>query len=135
MARLVIGTADLELYDRMAAEVESYGHTCLWCVDGAEVVDTTVAGHVDAVFVDVNLTVFRGLEAIERLRAEPDVSAHMPLFLLSDDDVDPHVLERFGATARFPKTHDAYRLSEVLTQALGDRIMGDVDHEENDEVA
>jgi DNA-binding response OmpR family regulator len=123
MAKLLIGTADTDLYDRLSAEAEGFGHTCLWCTDGGEVVDTAIAGHVDAVFVDVNLSVFPGLEASQHLRAQPEVPHEMAIFLLSDDDVDVHVLERHGITARFPKTHEAWQVSEVITRTLRDEVV------------
>lgn len=122
MARLLVATSDTVLGEQLTAEAEAAGHACQWCVDGVDAVDAIGAETVDAVFLDINLAVFSGLEVAERVRADPNVPKELAVFLLSDDDVDPRVLERHGVTALFPKTHQSWQVVELLTRTLGDRI-------------
>jgi len=73
---------------------------------------------VDLALLDTRLATFSGFEVCEMLRADPGVPHELPIFLLSDDEVNPHVRLHIGATGVFPKTHGAHELQELLSSHL-----------------
>jgi len=114
MATVLIATMDSLVYDALSAEVSGEGHAVLWATDGKEACDQVLAQHVDFVFLVESLPVFGGFEVVEILRADPDVPAELPIFLLADERVEPHRFERSGFTGQFPKTHGYFELRELL---------------------
>jgi CheY-like chemotaxis protein len=87
-------------------------------VAGHTAFDTAIAHQPSVVLLDVNLPVHTGLELAALLRADPDLPRGLPVFLLTDDAVEPHTLERNGVTDVFPKTHDAAMLRELVVAAV-----------------
>lgn len=118
MARVLIATEDATLQAVLAAECAGEGHDTLWALNGQEALELGTGSGPDLVFLDPVLAVFSGVEACGMLREDPEVPGGLPIFLLTDDDVNPHTLARCGATGVFPKTHAAAELRELLADQL-----------------
>ncbi len=118
MAVVLIATSDSGLAITLSAEIEALGHEPLWEADGHTAHEAALESQPKVVFLDTNLPVHTGLELAALLRAEPDLPRELPVFLLSDDAVDTHTLERAGITALFPKAHDAATLRGILVEAV-----------------
>jgi CheY-like chemotaxis protein len=118
MASVLIATDDAALAHILWSEIEGMGFEALWEVAGHTAFDTAIAHQPSVVLLDVNLPVHTGLELAALLRADPDLPRGLPVFLLTDDAVEPHTLERNGVTDVFPKTHDAAMLRELVVAAV-----------------
>lgn len=118
MALVLIATDDFTVYRILAAEVEAEGHEAAWAAEGLEATQLPVTTPVALAFLDPALATFNGFEVCEMLRADPHVPHELPIFLLTDDEVNPHVRHRIGATGVFPKTHGAHEVRELLAKHL-----------------
>jgi len=116
MAKVLIATADVALFDVMSAEAAAEGHDVCWAVDGQEAYQQAAAREADFGLLDVNLGVFDAFETCGLLRGDPDVAADLPGILLTDDDVSPRKLEAAGFTGGLPKTHHAEDIRELLAR-------------------
>lgn len=118
MARSVlIATEDSGLYAVLSAEIEALGFEVHWATDGHDALEIALGESPCVVFTDVTLAVFNGMELCEHLRADPLVPRELPIYLLSDDALEPHALERVGVTGVFPKTHGGDALRELVVSA------------------
>lgn len=115
MPVVLIATSDSALANIFSAELEALGHEPLWEADGHAAHRAALESQPDLVLLDVTLPVHTGLELAALLRKEPDLPAHLPVLLLTDDAIEPHALEKAGVTQVFPKTHEASALRELLT--------------------
>lgn len=114
---VLIATEDSGAYAVLSAEVEALGFEPLWATDGHDAYELALAEEPCVVFADNVLSVFTGLELTARLREDPEIPRELPIYLLSDDALEPHVLERSGLTGVFPKTHSGDRLRELIYSA------------------
>lgn len=118
MAYVLIATDDSKLADILCAEIAGLGEDPICEADGYSAQVAALAHAPRVVLLDATLPVFNGLELAALLRADPDMPRELPIYLLTDDAVEPHALERAGVTGIFPKTHDAHQVREVLVDAL-----------------
>lgn len=118
MACVLIATEDFQAYRVLGAECEAEGHEAVWAVDGMDALEQTLGRGPDLVLLDPRLATFSGYELCEILRADPKVPGGLPIFLLTDDEVNPHVLMRIQASGVFPKTHGAHEVREFLSGQL-----------------
>jgi CheY-like chemotaxis protein len=118
MARILIATEDAALYAVLSAECGGEGHETLWAASGFEALQMTQSEGPDLVFLDLPLAVFTGTEVCSMLREDPTVPKSLPVYLVTDDDLNPHLILRCGATGIFPKTHAANELRELLSVKL-----------------
>jgi len=119
MATILLATGDTGLYDVFAAELGGEGHDVIWATDGREAYDLALEQSPDLVFLDVSLPIFNALETCTMLRGDPDVPTTLPVVLLSDEDLDPHKIEKARATRLFPRTHLVQALRDLLAAHLG----------------
>ncbi len=119
MARMLIATDNAGLYQVFAAELEGDRHDVHWAVNGKEAFDVVVENMPDMAFLDVHLPLFSGLAVSKLLRAEPAIPPEFPIVLLSDDPIDPHLVEKAQSSAVFPKQHLAQDLRELVCKLLG----------------
>ena len=118
MATILIATDDAALYTILSAECAGEGHETIWAANGHEALELALAHGPDLVCLDLPLAIFTGVEACTMLREDPTVPASLPIYLLTDDEVSPHVVQRCGATGIFPKTHAAADVRELLAEEL-----------------
>ena len=116
MATVLFASNDAELHALFEAEISGEGHEVVWAVDGQEACELALDRSPDMAFLDMRLDVFSGPEACNMLREDPEVPDAMPIYLLTDDDLDPHTIEKVRATGLFPKTHGAFALRELLAR-------------------
>ncbi len=119
MAHMLIATDNVGLYQVFAAELEGDRHEVHWAVNGKEAFDMLVESMPDLAFLDVHLPLFSGLGLSKLIRAEPAIPPEFPIVLLSDDPIDPHVVEKTRVSAVFPKQHLAQDLRELICRLLG----------------
>jgi two-component system chemotaxis response regulator CheY len=88
--------------------------------DGAEALDTLSQHHVDLVLADINMPVMNGMELVERMSKDPELS-NVPVVIvatpMSQDRVE-QVLDR-GARAYLAKPFRPEALRDVVIQILG----------------
>jgi len=118
MAKILLATDDAELYAILSAEIEGEGHSCLWAVNGQDAYETATQEQPDAVLLDVALDIFDGFECCAMLREDPDIPKELPILLLSDDALNPKLLERVLASRHFSKTHITHELIDLLADLL-----------------
>ena len=116
MAQILIATEDYREYETLSAEVEGEGHEALWASDGQEAVDLTLSRLPAMVFIDIKLPIFTGLEVVEMLRQDPDVPRALPVLVLCDDPMEPHLFERSGFSEQFSKKHAYQDVRELLAK-------------------
>lgn len=115
---ILFATSDGETGATLSAELEGMGYQADWTLDGFALCEAAAKLQPVAVILDRNLEVFSGLDSASRLRADPDIPPHLPLILLSDDDLDSHLLEKAGISAVIGKTHSFHELQELLSRLL-----------------
>ncbi len=118
MARILVATSDTKLYDTLDAELSGDGHEVVWGAEGNEAYQLALSAPPDLVFLDQHLSVFDGFEVCGLLRGDPEVPRELPVILLSDEEIDPHRLEKVRATCRFPKTHLVQELRDLIAKYL-----------------
>ncbi|MBI2421697.1 MAG: hypothetical protein HYV27_02625 [Candidatus Hydrogenedentes bacterium] len=118
MATIVLGTEDSTIWATFDAELGGLGHTVVWAATGQEVYDACLATPPDAVLLCPNLRVFDGFACCEILRNDPEISNALPIVLLTDEEPNPHDVEKAGFTGRFPETHSVQYLAERLSNWL-----------------
>jgi DNA-binding response OmpR family regulator len=118
MATVLIATGDSRVFEVLAAEAGGEGHRVLWAADGKEAYDMALSDAPDLVMLDSSLPVFDAFETCSLLRGDPTVPADLPVFVLSDEDLDRRRLEKVRLTGRFAKSHGASELREFLTRYL-----------------
>jgi len=116
MASILLATSDADLQSVIEAEITSLGYDVVWATDGLGAYDEALSLAPMLVLLDRHLEIFDGLEVCLRLREDPEVADHLPIFLLTDEDIDPRMLERAGVTSVFPKTHSASEIADLLAQ-------------------
>ena len=108
MVRRALGLCGLEV-----AEVYEAG-------DGAEALEQLAQHHIDLVLADINMPVMNGIEMVERMSKDPDLSS-VPVVIvatpMSQDRVE-HVLDK-GARAYLAKPFRPEALRDVVNQILG----------------
>lgn len=118
MATILIATIDTTEFDILAAEIEGEGHEVINATDGKDAIDLTLARQPAIVILDAALPVFDGFAVAGLLRNDPDVPRELPLVLLGDEPVEPHVFERSGFTTQFPKDHSHHEVRELLSRYI-----------------
>lgn len=113
MATILIATLDGQAFDSLSSEVLGEGHDVLWATDGKDACD--LAPGADIVFVDPALPIFNAFEVASILRGDPSVPRDLPILLLADDPVEPHLFERAGFTGQFRKSHSYCDVRELLS--------------------
>jgi two-component system chemotaxis response regulator CheY len=107
MVRRALGLCGLDV-----AEVYEAG-------DGAEALEQLAAHHVDLVLADINMPVMNGIELVERMSRDPELSA-VPVVIvatpMSQDRVE-HVLDK-GARAYLAKPFRPEALRDVVNQIV-----------------
>ncbi len=112
---ILLATGDADAQSVLDAEISSLGHEVVWVTDGLAACDEILASTPAIVFLDRQLEIFDGLEVCRRLREDPEVPDHLPVFLFTDEDIDVRILEKTGVTAIFPKTHSASEITALLS--------------------
>jgi len=116
MATVLIATMDSREFGVLSAEIEGEGHEALWAQDGQEAIDMTLERRPGVVFLDPQLPVFSGFEVAEILRGDPEVPGDLPLLLLCDGAIEPHLFDRSGFTAQFYKKHAHQEVRELMSR-------------------
>lgn len=116
MANILLATSDADLQSIIEAEVTALGYDLVWATDGLGAYDEALSAAPMLVLLDRRLEVFDGLEVCRRLREDPEVPDHLPVFLLTDEDLDPHTIEKARLTGIFPKTHGALETADLLAK-------------------
>ena len=115
MATILFASSDGALHGIFEAEIEGEGHTMLWAGDGQEAMELALAEQPDLVMLDLQLDIFDGLETCALLRQDPEIPRELPIVLLVSRDLDPHLVEKVGASQLFFKNHGAAELRETLS--------------------
>lgn len=119
MSKVLLASSDGETASILSAEIEAEGYEVEWVTDGLDAYEFVLSAAPSVLLLDRQLEIFSGLELCGRLREDPDAPKALPVYLLTDEPVDPHVLERAGATGVFPKTHPAGQLRDLLARHAG----------------
>lgn len=115
---VLLATSDAETGATLSAELEGLGYQAEWALDGFEACVAAAEHMPQAVILDRNLGVHTGLESAKRLREDPDIPPNLPIILLTDDDLDPHIRDGAGISGVIGKTHSLHELQELLSQLL-----------------
>jgi len=111
---ILVAGDDATLLDVLAGEIASEGYDVIVAMNGQEAYEQVLAHDPAVVFVRASMPVFNGFETCALLRGDPDIGAKLPVFVVTDESVDPHKLDEAGATGVFPVTHDAHDVRELL---------------------
>lgn len=121
MAIIVIASLDGEAVTTLSNELEAEGHKVRWAGDGQEACEMAVGAAL--VFLERELPVFSGFEVAAILRGDPDIPRELPILLLDDDAVDPHVFDHSGFTGQFRKSHSYHEVRELVSVHLRDTVV------------
>ena len=116
MGTVLIATADHNLAATLALELGALGFDTREENTGQDAL-ASVQGAV-AVFLDVNLPVFDGLEVASLLREDPDVPRELPIVLITGNDTNSRDMHAAGISLQLSKTHAVQELRELMGRAL-----------------
>lgn len=113
-SRIVIATANADLFNVFALELQGSAYEVQWELTGKDALDAVTAATPAGVLLDESLPIFNGIETCGFLRSDPSVPAELPIVLLTSEPLSPQVFDESGATAQFSKTHSVQELRELL---------------------
>ncbi len=119
MATILIADDDIVARDVIETSLVAEGHEVIGVMDGREAIDAALEHHPDMIFLAAALPIFNGYETCEILRNDPEISATLPIILLTTLEVDVRMRDRVGATECFPKSHTSNELQDLLVTHLG----------------
>ncbi len=111
---VIIGTENYGLYALLAAEVESAGYAAHWVADGLELLDAAERLSPKVLLLAENLPVLGAAECCMRMRQTPDIPRDLPVFFVTDNEVNPVLRDKAGFTGVFPATHASWELHDLL---------------------
>jgi DNA-binding response OmpR family regulator len=118
MGRVLVATADGGYFDIVDAEIAAEGHQSIWSTDGQDAQDLALSEQPDLVILDATLPVFSGLEVATALRGDPEVPSGLPIVVVGDEAIHPHLLEQAGVTFHARKTHSRHEMRDLLVECL-----------------
>ena len=118
MGRILVATDDAPTLAVIGAELAGAGHEVVEALTGQDAYEAALAETPDLVILDAELAVFDGFETARMIRDDPDMPPRLPVILLHGVDLDPHKVEKSGATGVFPKSHSAPALFDLLVTHL-----------------
>lgn len=114
MNLVIIGTENYDLYALLASELEAAGYATHWAADGLEALDATERLAPMALLLGESLPVLGATECCMRLRQIPEIQRDLPVFLVTDNEVNSAVRDKTGFTGVFPATHGSWELHDLL---------------------
>lgn len=118
MASILIASDDTAWATQVADCVAAEGYEPACVTNGLEACEQAAGSPPVLAFLDVNLPVYDGFETCRLLRAEPELPAATPIFLVGNVRPSPQQLENVGATGYLFKTFDAVALRDLLVEHL-----------------
>ena len=114
MLSVVVATDDLRIWETFAAEIEGAGCQAHWAADGLEALQRVASQSAHLIFLDLGITVVSAWDCCETLRGDPEVAADLAIYILTDDEVNPHTRDHKGATGIMAKTPAAGEIGDIL---------------------
>ncbi len=114
MDLVIIGTENYDLYALLSAELESAGYATYWAADGLEALDAAERLAPKALLLGESLPVLGATECCMRLRQVPEIHRDLPVYLVTDNEVNPVLRDKAGFTGVFPATHGSWELHDLL---------------------
>ena len=121
MAKILVAGEDMRVQDQMVATIEAEGYATVTANDGFEAQESALRERPDLILLEAKMAVFNGFETAAALREDPDIGAEIPIVLITDEDVDPHKIERCQITEVFPKTHGSIQFLDMVIRLLGNK--------------
>lgn len=118
MARIVVAGEDYAALTVLEAELRAANHEVTVVHDGQSACEAVLEVNPDMVFLEPSMPVFNGYEACRMMRDDPELSPALPVIFLVSVDTGNRLMEKAGATGRLPKRHEAWQVSELLSQYL-----------------
>ncbi len=119
MVKVLIAGEPGDTVDVLEAEVAGMGHDVAIAMTGQEAYELTLQEKPEAVFLTAQMPVFDGLTVCRMLRDDPDVPTDLPVFLVTDLELDPKAVDRAGLTDLLPSRHEETQVRELLSRHLG----------------
>jgi CheY-like chemotaxis protein len=124
MARILVADDDSTAIEVLSVALSAVGHEVIQASDGLAAYEATLEQQPRLVFLDVMMPVFDGYETCQRLRADPDVPADLPIIFLTSLDPDRRRIAEAGATDYLSKRHMVSGLQDLLARHLGPDAVG-----------
>lgn len=118
MPSVLVATMDANAQAILAAELEGEGYTVAWATDGQEAIELALSQQPLLILLDPALPVFNGMETAMMLRTEPELADWTSIYLLTNEDIDPHTIDKCRANGVFAKTHQHHQVRELLAEVL-----------------
>lgn len=116
---------DANLREIIKAKLEATGFVVIEAKDGEDGVDKTKSNKPDLILMDVQMPKMNGIEALSKIKANPDIAQTKVLFLTnygeantSDAPLDDKFARDIGAIGHLRKTDDLDKIVERVKQEL-----------------
>lgn len=116
---------DNSLREIMKAKLEAAGFSVVEAKDGMEGVEKTKEIKPDLVLMDVQMPTMNGIEALSKIKSDPDTANTKVLFLTNygeENTADAMLDDKFakdaGAVGHFRKTDDLSKIIDRVKQEL-----------------
>lgn len=116
---------DANLREIIRAKLETAGFVVIEAKDGEDGVDKAKNNKPDLILMDVQMPKMNGIEALSKIKANPDTSQTKVLFLTnygeantSDAPLDDKFARDIGAIGHLRKTDDLDKIIERVKQEL-----------------
>jgi CheY-like chemotaxis protein len=119
MAAILIVEDDPDNQNVLATMLQIAGHTNTIAANGTEAVKLAEDTHPDIILMDIGLPIMDGWEAIERIKAKPDL-ARIPVIAVTAYATTDDAKKAFtvGCSDYMPKPIDYYVLVDKLNAVL-----------------
>ncbi len=124
MATILLASNDAGFRDILEAEILAEGFETVTCLNGVEVTESALASVPMLALLDTSLEIFNGIETCAMLRSDPEIPNHMPIYLVTDDNIDSRIIEKCGATGLLKKTHGSNEIRDLLARHIGLQFLG-----------
>ena len=116
---------DNNFRDIIGAKLEAAGFAVLEAINGEDSLDKIRGGRPDMVLMDVQMPKMNGIEALSKIKADPEIAGTKVLFLTNygepdttDAPLDDKFAKEVGALGHIKKTDDLDKIIERVKQEL-----------------
>lgn len=114
MSKILIATEDAQLWETLSAEFAGLAYEPVWAATGLEALEAAITHQPTLILLAPVLAIYNGFEACTQIQADTEAPKNTPIYLLTDEEQNPHQLESAGFTGVFPETHAQHTVQELL---------------------
>lgn len=115
--RVLLVDDEKDFLEPISFWLESKGYSVILANNGQQAIELLKSSHPDIIFLDINMPVMDGIEALVRIRK---FNKEIPVILLTahGDSKKTAVVRQLGISGFFPKKANLAQLTDILETTL-----------------